>query len=96
MGLNARCKEEDVVGGERSRAEIAKPQLCGTTEIHLYHGNLDTRRNVTIIIAGSARDVVWSFTLIDSFEGRCIWKMRFCVNNNHWPEQIFCGWQILK
>ena len=66
MRLNARCKEEDVVGGVRSRAEIAKPQLCGTTEIHLYHGNLDTRRNVTIIIAGSARDVVWSFTLIDS------------------------------
>ena len=56
---------EDVVGGARSRAEIAKLQLCGTTEIHLYHGNLDTRINVTIISAGSARDVVWSFTLID-------------------------------
>ena len=42
--------------GVRSRerrlfvGEIAKPQLCGTTEIHLHHGNLDPRRNVTIII----------------------------------------------
>ena len=49
----------------KSRAEIAKLQLCGTIEIHLYQGNLDTSRNVTIVVAGSARDVVWSFTLID-------------------------------